>query len=326
MKTALLEARRQLVLNKEFGEIEKVPLYRVHTPLQRVVQLLKRHRDEFYARRSASVQKKKPISMIITTLAAKAYQGESTIKDALISVLRDFAEGIDKDSYGRSAVWNPVFAEGVENFAEKWANDPERETEFNRWLCQARNDFKELLDASNSAELFKLSRKYLGEAVSRQIGIKAGFPDDQTGTYPLAVFEQTGLNTLFKERYRSLPCSQIRITGHVFVTCKYRCPGTTYWMKLSSNSAPLPKRRDLRFRMKTDIQWPYLVKWQVVNRGEEAEGNLRGDFKGGIDGIDSLGSYHEEATAYSGTHYLVCYIVKDGICVAQSAEFVVNIK
>ena len=325
MKMVLMEARRQLVLNKEFGEIEKVPLYRVHTPLQRVVQLLKRHRDEFYAKCSAVAQKKKPISMIITTLAAKAYQGENTIKDALIRVLRDFAEGIDKDSNGCSAVWNPVFAEGVENFAEKWANDPELETEFNRWLCKARNDFKELLDATDPAELFKLSRKYLGEAVSREIGRRAGFSDNQAETYPLAVFEQSGLSTLFKEHYRLSPCTQKRLRGHVFITGEYLHKSSGLWMNLANNSMPLPKGRELRFRMKTDIQGAYSIKWQVVNRGTEAKGNLRGDFSGGRDGADSKGPYHEEATAYSGTHYLVCYILQNGICVAQSAEFVVNI-
>lgn len=325
MKTVLLEARRQLVLNKEFGEIEKVPLYRVHTPLQRVVQLLKRHRDEFYAKSPVAVQKKKPISMIITTLAAKAYRGEGTIKDALIRVLYGFAEGVEKDSDGHSAVWNPVLDEKTENFAEKWADDPERETEFNRWLCQARNDFQEMLDASTPEELLRLSRKYLGEAVSRQVGIKAGFPDDRTKTYPLAVFEQSGLSTLFKEHYRLSPCAQKRLRGHVFITGEYLHKSSGLWMHLANNSMPLPKGRELRFRMKTDIQGSYSIKWQVVNRGNEAKGNLRGDFSGGRDGVDSKGRYHEEATAYSGTHYLVCYILQNGICVAQSAEFVVNI-
>lgn len=96
-------------------------------------------------------------------------------------------------------------------------------------------------------------------------------------------------------------------------------------MNLTSNSMPLPKGRELRFRMKTDIQGAYSIKWQVVNRGDEAKGNLRGDFSGGKDGTDSKGPYHLEATAYSGTHYIVCYILQNGICVAQSAEFVVNI-
>lgn len=326
MRTVLLEARRQLVLNKEFGEIEEVPLYRVHTPLQRVVQLLKRHRDEFYAKKPAGVQKKKPISMIITTLAAKAYQGERSIKEALVKVLSDLADGIDKDFEGRAAVWNPVFEKGVENFAEKWADDPERETEFNRWLCQARNDFKELLDASNPAELLKLSRKYLGEAVSRQVGIKAGFPDDQIKTYPLAVFDQAGLSTLFNESYRLSPCPMKSIAGHVFVSGEYQHPVTGLWMNLANNAMPLPKGRKLRFRMKTDVRGPISVKWQVVNRGEEAKNNLRGDFSGGKDGCDAKGYYHEEETAYRGTHYLVCHIVQNRVLVAQSAEFVVNIK
>ena len=47
-----------------------VPDYFVRSPLQRVIQLLKRHRDIYYSRNEKS-KKHKPISAIIVTLSAK---------------------------------------------------------------------------------------------------------------------------------------------------------------------------------------------------------------------------------------------------------------
>lgn len=50
--------------------VRAVPKYQSNkTPLQRAVQILKRHRDIMFAG-----DEDKPVSIIITTLAAKAYQ------------------------------------------------------------------------------------------------------------------------------------------------------------------------------------------------------------------------------------------------------------
>ena len=48
-------------------------------PLQRAVQLLKRHRDVTYANSTKEEKAAAPISIIITTLAAHAYQGEGDV-------------------------------------------------------------------------------------------------------------------------------------------------------------------------------------------------------------------------------------------------------
>ena len=45
-------------------EIEDVPTYRVKTPLQMAIQLLKRHRDIYFQNNNENA----PISIIITTL------------------------------------------------------------------------------------------------------------------------------------------------------------------------------------------------------------------------------------------------------------------
>ena len=59
------------------------------TPLQRIVQILKRHRDIMF-----QGDDKKPISIIITTLAAQAYNGESNIIEGLVNVVLHLKDNI----------------------------------------------------------------------------------------------------------------------------------------------------------------------------------------------------------------------------------------
>ena len=65
-----------------YDSVDEVPQYRVKTPLQKCIQLLKRHRDSNYGG-----DEDKPISIIITTLSAHAYGGEETLSAALRTVL-----------------------------------------------------------------------------------------------------------------------------------------------------------------------------------------------------------------------------------------------
>lgn len=78
---------------------------------------------------------------------------------------------------------------------------------------------------------------------------------------------------------------------------------------------PLKKEKKLRFFIvKTDVAKPYSVKWKVRNFGFEAErkGNLRGEI------WEDEGFYtKKEYTKYQGEHFVECYIIKDGICVAR---------
>jgi hypothetical protein len=79
----------------------------------------------------------------------------------------------------------------------------------------------------------------------------------------------------------------------------------------------------LDFEVETDVPKPFSVYWQVVNTGAEAASanQLRGDF------YDSnvSGRSHTETTKYQGMHWVEGFVVKDGICVARTGEFVVNV-
>ena len=78
----------------------------------------------------------KPVSIIITTLAAHAYNGESNIGDAMNSILAGMASYVQQAT---PRIANP--ANPLEDFADKWATNPLLERNFNTWLRQAQQDF-----------------------------------------------------------------------------------------------------------------------------------------------------------------------------------------
>ena len=70
----------------------------------------------------------------------------------------------------------------------------------------------------------------------------------------------------------------------------------------------------------------YEIHWQVVNTGDEAtqKSGLRGTFFASKD-TNNL-KYNYEQTSYEGTHWIECFVILDGVCVARSGRFYLNIK
>lgn len=124
------------------SSVEDIPAYRVRTPLQQAIMVLKRHRDDMFE----SNMEIKPISIIITTLAAHAYRGEAEVGDALLSILDRMDSFIEFDGH-KHIIFNPTDA--TENFADRWEQHPERRDAFFAWLEQARTDFFGLSKLTN---------------------------------------------------------------------------------------------------------------------------------------------------------------------------------
>lgn len=68
-----------------------------------------------------------------------------------------------------------------------------------------------------------------------------------------------------------------------------------------------------------NVPSPYSVKWKVRNFGDEARG--RGALRGEISD-DNGTETKKESTLYHGEHYVECYIIKNGQCVAIGNVFV----
>lgn len=139
---------------------------RERLPLQRAVQLLKRHRDIMFQDYSEDDKKEKPISCIITTLAAKSYNGEENIIDALTNIVRGMKDHIIEKTLPNKKVekWisNPVIES--ENFADKWAiPGSKREKFFLEWLRQLEEDFEILKTGANRITLSESLKKSFGE-------------------------------------------------------------------------------------------------------------------------------------------------------------------
>ncbi|WP_245331921.1 nucleotidyltransferase [Bradyrhizobium sp. NAS80.1] len=79
MEVIFEERKRELIRKGVRAGTEPIPFYAVRTPLQSAVMILKRHRDIMFVARSDE----RPISIILTTLAAHAYGGEAKISDAI---------------------------------------------------------------------------------------------------------------------------------------------------------------------------------------------------------------------------------------------------
>lgn len=129
---------------------EVVPIEKYNkdkTVLQRIVQILKRHRDMMFR----YDKEDKPISIIITTLAARAYKGENELLEGLVNVVDIFEKSITKNDKGEDVVFNPVNPE--ENFADKWPTHPKRRENFYNWVAAVKKDVHEILDGTNKIQI-----------------------------------------------------------------------------------------------------------------------------------------------------------------------------
>ena len=257
----------------------------------------------------------KPISIILTTLAAHAYCQETTISGALDGILSRMDHYIEERE-GKVWIANPSYP--LENFADRWRENPRLQQAFHRWLEQARRDFRDVVSAlSKSAAEENLQGRF-----DNPSGRDVVLANSWTGQE-----RKAAKNQLDCALHKHQPCWPSHLQGAVKIKrALFVAPGrrTT---PFESGGSPLPKGCRLRFRAETTVPSPYEVYWQVTNSGEEAAhaGQLRGDiFRAKAAGKGGL--RQNERTAYRGAHSIECFIVKGGFLVARSGSFIVNIQ
>ncbi|MCK0125825.1 nucleotidyltransferase [Gelidibacter sp. F2691] len=159
---ALLSTERMFSLNESVDPIRVFESEKL--PLQRVVQLLKRHRDIMFASEEYDTENK-PISIIITTLASRAYDKSENIIDAYTNIvmkMRSLIEERENPETGKLEKWvaNPVNMPSEdnagENFADKWSYEKQKEDYFYLWLEKLEEDL-EILRNSQGVGLQNLN-------------------------------------------------------------------------------------------------------------------------------------------------------------------------
>lgn len=312
MREAFERQRAAMALEAK-ANVEDVPSYRVKTPLQQAVQVLKRHRDIRFAKDPDN----KPISIIITTLAGLSYRGESNVAYALQAILA----GLDSHIETRDGVtWIPNPTDPEENFADRWATHPQRKQRFFEWLAAARDDFLRIGALTNRERLVEQATSALGDRVARAASLAPSRPA-QAGA---SLFQRTA-SVFLATHKKPAPWQHVRggtVTIAEAIVSRHGYRSKPFY----HDSTPLAKNVSLTFKAVTDVPWPFDVHWQVVNTGPEAAavpGGLRGGFDAGT--VERGSIVKHESTYYSGTHTIECFIVKDGYLVARSGAFVVNI-
>jgi hypothetical protein len=149
-----LVAKRARLAEAQRIPPEQIPYSIVKTTLQRVVQVLKVHRNRYFA----EDLERRPASILITTLAAHAYQGERDLDQAVLETARAMPNHVDYD--GDSwLVPNPV--EPRENFADKWSEHPGFAVAFYGWLERLQEDLQDARESEGiDRAVLKLSESF----------------------------------------------------------------------------------------------------------------------------------------------------------------------
>jgi hypothetical protein len=136
------ELRRILEAKRRTAGVAAVPTWSARSTLQRMVQVFKWHCYLHFATDIGD----RPPSVLITTLAARAYQGEEDLFTAALNAVDGMPRYIQSLN---GKWWVPNPAHEKENFTDKWNEYPARREKFHSWLHDLR---RTLVDGGRSSQ------------------------------------------------------------------------------------------------------------------------------------------------------------------------------
>lgn len=314
----IFRVKKAALAETMLASIEEVPDWRVKTPLQRCVQILKRHRDIHFEKKPDV----KPVSIILTTLAAHAYQNEEDIFDALTGIAKRMPNFIENRN-GRWWVQNPV--DDGENFADKWNDYPERRTAFMAWLQNVSIDFANVSKAASVDDGLIMLEESLGKHTMEKVALELGVK--RASLLPAVVSTVPLVPSLGDSRHAQSPQwplqKQHQFEVKVSKTIYRAKGGKRLW---SIGDASIPRKVWIKFRALTSAPKPYKIEWQIVNTGEDAEnaGQQRGEFEPSEAQEPNV---RWESTAYRGTHWVEAFVINStGECIGRSGRVLVKVR
>src|SRR5258708_6658739 len=128
-------------------------------PLQRIVQMMKRHRDRFFNGDNDAAR-----SIVLTTLAQSFYQGEQSLSNGLGTILNGILYAIET-CRGIFPVPNP--SNPQENFSDSWT--PKSYGDFVAYI----RNFRQQLDHLMQADGIESANEALGRLFGPTVAAKA---------------------------------------------------------------------------------------------------------------------------------------------------------
>lgn len=187
------EARRRILLEKSrtvYNSIEEIPVGMERSALQRVIQIIKHHRDVYYCR--TRNEKLKPTSAIITTICTEIAQNMKpslSVFELLQGVVNDFEiygknqtlteeqfmcqyinKNIIQKRNGRWYIMNPV--NPMDNLADSWNKEPKKAETFFTWVKAIKRDYLESLQYDDNDFVAQLENNFGSDYVKKSIDVK----------------------------------------------------------------------------------------------------------------------------------------------------------
>lgn len=184
--------RRNILIEKSasvYNTIEEIPEDLNRSSLQRVIQILKHHRDVHFS--VIGKEDLKPASVIITTLCAQIaknlnpalttfellqeivndleiYSQQQTLtEDMFLAQFQD--KRVIQKADGKWEIINPVNPK--DNLADSWIEKPEKAEYFFKWIKKLKNDYINTIKASDNDFIAVLENNFGKEYVSKSIDV-----------------------------------------------------------------------------------------------------------------------------------------------------------
>ena len=327
--------KRKQIFDENNG-VESLDVYGTRNPLQRAVQLIKRHRDVYFQNRKEDG----PASIIITALTGLSYKGETTIEDILRNGPILWASFI-KISNGKYYIQIPPLTD--DNYADKWnGEDKKAAALFFEWHAKLLSDLDKLFSQREFDSFLQIARDMFSESsvdktLNKNISIKSTLLDSFGKRLPMALdvthplFKHALSIKTDKHDYIPRGNTTIKIDGRVFATKEDRDSNREdkCLNSFDCNSMLLKKNLFIRFSaMIINCPKRYCLRWQVTNTGMEAKRagniNLRGGFENSENYMPRIKYEH---TSYAGTHFVQAFLIDSNTdnCIAKSNILTINI-
>lgn len=185
--------KRRVLFEKSrtvYNSIEEIPEGLERSSLQRVIQILKHHRDVYYCR--INKENLKPTSAIITTICAEIAKGMDpslNVFELLQVIANDFeiyscnqimteeefskqyqTKNTIRKSKGKWCIMNPVNPK--DNLADSWNDNPDKAKLFFKWTKAVKKDYLDSIHIEDNDFVALLENNFGGDYVKKNINLK----------------------------------------------------------------------------------------------------------------------------------------------------------
>ncbi len=230
---------KQVLAELKKSYVEEIPEYKIKTPLQMVIQILKHHRNIMFANDPET----KPASIIIKTLAALSYNNENNLSDALFNILNSMRSFIAQELDKKTGTYEYVILNPVnplENFAERWKENPQKITSFFNWLDQVTKDFTDARQTEDYDKIADLLEPGFGSQIIKE-SLRKSFNDNG-----LITISKPSTLTRFNVPHKQKPQWPINVVNKVTIRAFSTYQGTRR-REITNGEAPLAKKVSLLF-------------------------------------------------------------------------------